>query len=382
MYCTNCGREIPDGSRRCPECGSAMRSKKREYRGSDADDSVRTLELVMMGASILCALFTLLLPLFTMSSFGYTVRVGFLTILGAVLQISSIAGEIGVLSGEDLFIGLFYGGCVVLVIVLCIIMAVKAWHGKGRIFFIVGNAVTIFYAGMVLLIASTLAGNLGVGINAGIGVWLTLLLSVTCLVISIIRMRRIPSGKSEAFVGRDTFERIKSRASSTFRKEEADAPYASGRAADRTFDRGAAPKEPVRRSHVERPRWEAVPRSTESYTGRPEASHAREDAGYVRPTGGSADAGYARTSGSRADAGYARATGGSADAGYARPTGGSADAGYARTADTREDAGYTRPRGYSSGTSASEPAAKIKYNMKNEIKKEESEFFHSDDELS
>ena len=34
MYCPNCGREIPDGSKFCPYCGFEIKGKKEEVRGT------------------------------------------------------------------------------------------------------------------------------------------------------------------------------------------------------------------------------------------------------------------------------------------------------------------------------------------------------------
>ncbi|NCB91591.1 MAG: hypothetical protein EOM40_03315 [Clostridia bacterium] len=131
----------------------------------------------------LLAILLCVTPMLKFSVFGYSEGMGYLTLVGGIFQIVSIAG-IGTLSGENWWIILLYVLIVTVLIVLCIVMAVKAYKGRGRIIYLVGNgcAIVLIFALLAMI------KNLGDSLSMGWGYWAALVWATVGLIMGILNL--------------------------------------------------------------------------------------------------------------------------------------------------------------------------------------------------
>lgn len=196
--------------------------------------------IVWTGTEGLLALLLGVTPMVSTSNvLGYSFRVGYLTMLGALLNITSI-GRLGTPSGEEWWIFLFYTAVVTGVIVLCVVMAVKAWKGRGRFLYLVGNALAFLLVAAVIILVKALTKSLMADdtdiIKVGLGYWLAMVLAVTGFVFGILNLgnKQSASDRAGRFEKKVSLADLKRKAekSFTYRKAEcgkmSDRPSAGG----------------------------------------------------------------------------------------------------------------------------------------------------------
>lgn len=139
-------------------------------------------------AEILLAVVLGTFPMVTAESLGQKMNVSYLTLLSIVLQITSVTG-IEHIAGEAWMIVAFYTAIMGAIIIGCIVLAVKAWKGRGKIQFLVINALAFLTAYLITMMVESIARSQMEWdtdiIQTGIGCHVTMILSIICLAFSI-----------------------------------------------------------------------------------------------------------------------------------------------------------------------------------------------------
>lgn len=289
----------------------------------------------------------------TSNVLGYSIHVGYLTMLGALLNITSLGG-LGTLAGEEWWIFLFYTVIVTGVLVLCVVMAVKAWKGRGRIIYLVGNALAFLLVVAIIMMVKALTKSLMADdtdiIKVGLGYWLAMVLAVIGFGFGILNLgnKRTASDRAEEFEKKVSFADLKRKAEKSFTRRKEECGRVSGR--------------PSAGGHVKRPMREGDSTPYTDYMDTPSASHVSGTetcaAGPVSRPGVFASE-------------YREKSSGAVERRYTAADERTAGSFKMVTEDTSS---------HSTVKKEPEPSVKVKYNMKNSGKP--SEFFHRDDELS
>lgn len=139
-------------------------------------------------AEILLAVVLGTFPMVTAESLGQKMNVSYLTLLSIVLQITSVTG-IEHIAGEAWMIVAFYTAIMGAIIIGCIVLAVKAWKERGKIQFLVINALAFLTAYLITMMVESIARSQMEWdtdiIQTGLGCHVTMILSIICLAFSI-----------------------------------------------------------------------------------------------------------------------------------------------------------------------------------------------------